>query len=106
MTATLTLDDTGGARTLHIGGTLTVASIGGVAPRFAELHPDGRDLTIDLGKVERIDTTGAWLVHKLLRDWEAAGKAARLEGASDDARRLIDQVKANDSVARPASTAR
>ncbi len=105
MTApSLTLDDAGddaatGARTAHVAGTMTVATIGAVAPDFAALQPDGRALTIDLSGVERIDTTGAWLVHKLLRDWEASGKPATLDHASPDARRLIDQVAANDKPA-------
>lgn len=95
--ATLQLDDpAGGMRTVRLGGDLTVASIGEVAPGLAALTPDGRSLTIDLGGVERIDTTGAWLVHKLLRDWGAGGKPAHLDGASSDAQRLIDQVAAND----------
>ena len=101
MTAvTLQLDDpAGGTRTVHLGGDLTVASIGDVAPALAALTPGDGDLTIDLGGVGRIDTAGAWVVHKLLRDWDAAGKPARLDGASDDARRLIDQVAANDKPA-------
>ena len=95
--ATLTLDDfDGAARTLRLGGSLTVASISGVAPEMAALRPDGGDLTIDLGELHQIDTTGAWLVHKLLRDWQAAGRPARLDHASDEAKRLIDQVAAND----------
>ena len=98
--ATLQIDGpAGGRRTLRLGGDLTVVSIGGVAPGMAALAPDG-DLTIDLAGVDRIDTTGAWLVHKLLRDWSGAGKKAELDGASDDARRLIDQVGANDKPAQ------
>lgn len=101
MTATLTLDDAGAdaARTLRLGGELTVASIGDVTSDLAALRPDGGDLTIDLAAVDRIDTTGAWLVHKLLRDWQAAGRAATLDHASPDAQRLIDQVAANDKPA-------
>ncbi len=98
--ATLHLDDAqGGRRTLHLGGDLTVASVGAVAPDFASVPRDG-DLTIDLADVGRIDTTGAWLVHKLLRDLDGAGKKADLDGASDDAKRLIDQVAANDKPAQ------
>jgi len=118
MTASLTLDDSdgpitageaeidvavggrgragGGTRTLRLAGAMTLATIGEVAPEFAAIHPDGRGLTIDLAGVERMDTTGAWLVHKLLRDWQAAGQAATLDHASPDAQRLIDQVGAND----------
>ena len=98
--ATLQLDDpAGGTRTLRLAGDLTVASIDRVAPDLAALQPDRRDLTVDLGKVDRIDTTGAWLVHKLLRDWGAAGARATLDHASPDAQRLIDQVAANDKPA-------
>ncbi len=97
--ATLHLDDApGGRRTLHLGGDLTVASIGAVAPDLAAVPRDG-DLTVDLGGVDRIDTTGAWVVHKLLRDLDGAGRKADLDGASDDAKRLIDQVAANDKPA-------
>jgi phospholipid/cholesterol/gamma-HCH transport system permease protein len=97
--ASLTLDDAAdGVRTLRLGGELTVATIGTVAPELAALQPGG-DLRIDLGGVERIDTTGAWLIHKLLRDWEKAGKPATLDHASEDAKRLIDQVAANDKPA-------
>ncbi len=101
--ATLTIDDAGAVRTLRLAGMLTVACVADVAPGMAALRPDG-DLRVDLGDVERIDTTGAWLVHKLLRDWQAAGKTASLERASADAQRLIDQVAANDKPAarRPA----
>jgi len=98
--ATLQIDEAAeGARTIRLGGALTVASIGSVAPALAAITPDGRDLTIDLGGVERIDTTGAWVVHKLLRDWEHEGRAATLAAASPDAQRLIDQVAANDKPA-------
>ncbi len=98
--ASLTLDDPPqGARTLRLAGALTVAAIGDVVPGLDALRPDGRDLTIDIGAVDRIDTTGAWLVHKLLRDWEKSGHPARLDHASPDAQRLIDQVAANDKPA-------
>ncbi len=96
-TATLDLDDGGtGGRVVRIGGTLTVAGIGEIAPRLQALQPDGRPLTIDLGKVDGIDTIGAWLVHRLARDWDAAGQTAKFDGASPDAKRLIDEVAAND----------
>ena len=99
--ATLDIDDDAGdARTLRLGGALTIAHIGEISSEVGQLRPDGRPLKIDLEGVERIDTTGAWLVHRLLRDWDAAGKPATLEHASDDAKRLIDQVKANDKPAQ------
>ena len=93
------LDDrmTDAGRRLAISGRLTIKHISGVVPAFQALHPDRRPLTIDLGGIVRIDTAGAWLVHRLLRDWQAAGLPAELANASPAARKLIDEVAANDT---------
>lgn len=94
-----TTSDTG--RRLAITGRLTIKHISGVVARFQELQPDPhavpQPLTIDLGGIKRIDTAGAWLVHRVLRDWAAAGVAANLENASPAAVRLIDEVRENDT---------
>ena len=58
-----TADD---GRTLRLSGTLTLARLGDL-PRRLEALPRPPD-TIDLAKVERMDTVGAWLVHRLVRD--------------------------------------
>ena len=92
--ATLVLDDAGpGGRVVRLGGVLTVENIGPIAPELAALAPDGRGLAIDLAEVSRMDTIGAWLVHRMQRDW---GGKAELRGASAEAERLIAQVAAND----------
>lgn len=85
-----------GRRRLALSGRVTIAHIAPIAPAFAAIRPDGEPLVVDLGHVERIDTAGAWLVHKLLRDWKAAGQAAEITNASPEAVRLIDEVAAND----------
>ena len=86
----------GDARVLRFGGRLTVARVNEVARRLRALTPDGRHTIIDIGDVERIDTTGAWLIYRLVRDWTKAGAVATVEGADADALRLIEQVGAND----------
>ncbi len=48
-------------------------------------------ITIDVSKVGRIDTVGAWILYRTLRD-----RDAKLEGESDDIRTLIEQVKEAD----------
>ncbi len=53
-------------------------------------------LTIDLSRVEGMDTVGAWFVHRLLRD----RPGSRLEGASADAERLIAEVAHADRPVR------
>ena len=94
--ASLIEDGEGDARVLHARGRLTIANLGEVDAARAAITPDNRPLTIDLAGVEQIDTTGAWVIHKLQRDFDAAGSKVAIAGASPDVQRLIDQVAAND----------
>jgi phospholipid/cholesterol/gamma-HCH transport system permease protein len=76
-------------RTLRFTGEWTMARLGDVATRLEHL-PASPD-TVDLSGVERIDTVGAWLVHRLQRDHDV-----QVEGASDKARELIEKVGSVD----------
>ena len=49
------------------------------------------NVTVDLSEVERMDTVGAWLVHKLQRD-----RGAKIVGANREQQLLIDHVAAAD----------
>jgi phospholipid/cholesterol/gamma-HCH transport system permease protein len=86
-------DDT---RRLAVRGRLTIANIVDVAAPIRAIAPAGTALAIDLAGIERIDTSGAWLIHRLVSDWTAAGTPARVENASSDAERLIAEIAAND----------
>ncbi|MBC7520750.1 MAG: MlaE family lipid ABC transporter permease subunit [Sandarakinorhabdus sp.] len=86
----------GSAQRLAMHGRLTIAHIGDVVEPLRAIPPSGSDLAIDLGDIERIDTSGAWIIHRLIAEWSAAGVPARLENASADAVRLIAEVAAND----------
>jgi phospholipid/cholesterol/gamma-HCH transport system permease protein len=87
---------TGGARRLTLYGRLTMAHIADVAAPLRAIVPGGSTLAIDLGQIDRIDTAGAWMVHRLVADWAAAGVPATVENASGDAQRLIAEVATND----------
>lgn len=86
----------GDARRLRLSGRLTVRNINAIARQLRDISPDGSPLVIDLGGVERLDTTGAWVVYRLMRDWTRAGAQARVENADGDAKRLIEQVGERD----------
>lgn len=90
--ATFQDEATPDGRRIALTGRWTVANIGTVEPQLRALPGGGGGLTIDLSRIERIDTIGAWLVHRLLRDHQGT----TLVGASDDAARLIEQVGAAD----------
>jgi phospholipid/cholesterol/gamma-HCH transport system permease protein len=56
---------------------------------------------IDLAKVERLDTFGAWLIERLNRTLAANGTATRLLNLSETDRGLIDEVRLLNHSAGP-----
>lgn len=59
-------------------------------------------VAIDLSRIERFDTVGAWMVEKLTRDWQAAGPQVRLVGLNPRWQDLINEVtRANRAPPRP-----
>jgi phospholipid/cholesterol/gamma-HCH transport system permease protein len=65
-------------------GSMTIARAGSTQ-RELEAAPD--PLTIDLSGVEKMDTVGAWLIYRTVRD-----RGAKVVGASEDVAGLLDQV--------------
>ena len=89
-TADFTVDDQG---VLRLSGELTLPFLGDLPDRLDALEqPPAR---IDLAGIDRIDTVGAWLVHRLARD-----SGASIQGADEDAGQLIEQVANADKPTR------
>jgi phospholipid/cholesterol/gamma-HCH transport system permease protein len=86
--ADFAVDDAEGG-TLHFKGSLTLARLGDLPRRLETLGSTPK--RIDLHEVERMDTVGAWLVHRLVRDSQA-----EVAGASEDEAVLLEQVAAAD----------
>ena len=47
---------------------------------------------IDMGRVERLDTFGAWLLERLVRTFSARGCETKVTGLKEDYRALVDEV--------------
>ena len=75
--------------TVRLRGAYTLARLGDVPQRLESVSPPPR--RIDLGPVDRMDTVGAWLVHRLARDTDA-----EIVGADEDQSHLLRQVAAAD----------
>ncbi len=73
-------------------GALTIGRAGSTQ-RELDGMPDG--MTIDVSGVERIDTVGAWLLHRTQRD-----RGARIVGASSEVEALLQQVAHADRPTR------
>ena len=82
------LDDREGG-TLRFSGDMTLARLGTLPQRLDSLPSS--PARIDLSDVGRMDTVGAWLIHRIVRDHDAD-----VLGASEDEAHLLEQVAAAD----------
>ena len=83
----------GDRRAVQFSGDLTLSSIRDLPDRLQQVGGDR--LLVDLSDVRRMDTIGAWLVHRLTRD-----RDARIVGASEHFATLLDQVSQADRLVR------
>ena len=65
-------------------GSLTIARAASTQREIAAMRDP---VTIDISDVEKMDTVGAWLIHRAMRD-----RGAKVIGASNDATKLLEQV--------------
>jgi phospholipid/cholesterol/gamma-HCH transport system permease protein len=79
----------GGRRVLHFNGSLTLLRVRKLSEELKAVQ--GEAVDVDISDVERMDTVGAWLIHKLQRD-----HGARIIGASAEQQLLLDQVAKAD----------
>jgi phospholipid/cholesterol/gamma-HCH transport system permease protein len=87
-----TSDPPEGGDAFRCVGSLTIAR---AASTQRELAAAPDPLTIDLSGVEKMDTVGAWIIYRTVRD-----RGARVVGANDDVKGLLDQVAEADRPAR------
>jgi phospholipid/cholesterol/gamma-HCH transport system permease protein len=84
--------DASDASTYRVSGALTITRAASTQ-RELEALPD--PLVIDLSEVDRMDTVGAWLVYRAVRD-----RGAKVVGASRNEVSLLEQVGEFDVPAR------
>ena len=84
MAATAASTAEGGNPPFRIRGTLTITRAASIQ---REIDAEADPLTIDLSGVERMDTVGAWLVYRAVRD-----RGAKVAGATPESQSLLDQV--------------
>jgi phospholipid/cholesterol/gamma-HCH transport system permease protein len=82
----------GDGATYRMAGSITIARAASTAREIAA-EPD--PLTIDLSDVRNMDTVGAWVVYRTVRD-----RHAKVVGANDQAKSLLDQVAEADHPAK------
>ncbi|HEY4919001.1 MAG TPA: MlaE family lipid ABC transporter permease subunit [Xanthobacteraceae bacterium] len=82
----------GGRLALSAGGLWTAERAGELErliERVIARHPGVDGVDIDMARVERLDTFGAWLLERLMRGLSAAGGEPRITGLADRHRALV-----------------
>ncbi len=79
----------GNRNAVLFSGELTLARMGALPRRIEEIKGDR--LLIDLSQVSRMDTVGAWLIHRLARD-----RHAEVVGVNEHFATLLEQVERAD----------
>jgi phospholipid/cholesterol/gamma-HCH transport system permease protein len=92
--ADLERDETGqpGGSVYRVAGPLTITR---AATTQREIDAMSDPLTIDLSEIDRMDTVGAWIVYRTVRD-----RGAKVIGASRDEVSLLKQVREFDVPAK------
>ena len=81
---------------LAAAGAWTVENAQALEPLVeaaSDRHQKVARVSIDMGRVDRLDTFGAWLIERLLRAWRSAGLDATVVGLADHYRGLLNEVK-------------
>ncbi|MET2826568.1 ABC transporter permease [Mesorhizobium shangrilense] len=92
--------DEGGVLGCAFSGTWTTRTVALVDAEMRKIEKRSgfKTLALDLSKIEKIDTAGAWLIDRLVSAFEKHGAEIRMQGQSEVASILLEAV--SDAVRR------
>ncbi len=77
-----------------------------IAAITASIDQGTRLAVIDLSRLDRLDVSGAWLIHSLRTRLESSGRSVTMDGCQEADRILLDEVAKSDQPPAPAQTPR
>jgi phospholipid/cholesterol/gamma-HCH transport system permease protein len=88
---------------LSAAGSWTAEYAGAIEPQVdaATRGVTARSVAINVARVDYLDTYGAWLIERTLRNWTSQGRDARLVGLREDYRGLFDKVHSGTQTLSP-----
>ena len=100
VTATLVASEESQSLVLAAAGEWLVETAAELDQRLRALEvPRDRRVTLDLARIDRLDTAGAWLLLRTEHDLEANGNAVEMRNLRPSFEPLIDQVRTAGTVA-------
>jgi len=98
--ATIVASEESGALTMRAAGSWVVVSASELDRRLHALDlPSGRQVTLDLAGIDRLDTAGAWLLLRTEHALSARGNSVALANVRASFAPLLEQVRARGAVA-------
>jgi phospholipid/cholesterol/gamma-HCH transport system permease protein len=97
--ATIAATEESGALIMRAGGSWLVTGAAELDRRLHALNlPTGRQVTLDLADVDRLDTTGAWLLLRTEHELSARGNSVALANVRASFAPLLEQVRSRSGV--------
>ncbi len=95
-------DGTDGGLLLRAGGHWDARNVSHLDRQLRDLGIGaGAPLVLDLAAVERLDTAGAWLLHRTLKEYREQGARAEFTGLTAPYRAMLETVAASDQDHEP-----
>lgn len=85
--------------TVRCSGLWTASHLHDVEKALPAFQWPTGDIQIDLSKVEALDTSGSWLLHRTIRQLQDRGRGVKVHGADETALRLLALVASNSAAA-------
>ncbi|MBN9024266.1 MAG: MlaE family lipid ABC transporter permease subunit [Rhizobiales bacterium] len=100
--AQLDFSDVDGVTRLRAVGPWTVRTVGDLEPSIDKAIADVSGAAVlDLSGIDHIDTAGAWLLTRLQRGLSAKQSSVSVEGASENAQRLLEALNPTEREVPP-----
>ncbi|EJZ21802.1 hypothetical protein RCCGEPOP_08105, partial [Rhizobium sp. Pop5] len=102
--ASLEVDDhaDGSGQRVRLSGNWRSAYVHFVLRDLEKLvHEKAGDLTVDLSNLSDIDTAGIWLLCRLKKEQEAAGRTIRFEGTNPHIDEMLEMFSEEPAKAEP-----
>ena len=81
---------------LHCGGDWTVNQLSVLEQQLRQIRLPEAQVVMDLRKLRRIDTAGAWVLQRLVLMLEQRDQSVAMSGCSDEARGLLELVRSTN----------
>jgi phospholipid/cholesterol/gamma-HCH transport system permease protein len=86
-----------GVGELRCGGSWSIHTIAALEQRLAEVHwPESGELIVEGSGITVLDTSGAWLLHRTVRQRAARGCVVRVEGLRPEFAALLQLLTARE----------